>query len=147
MKKNYVDKQFFFKVNQLSSKTLIENKKSKLSRGTIKNISSISKFNENNKKFNLFFKNDFDFSSPIISNFKISDNILDLWVRTNSYFILCKRNLIPIQIKNLVLTFKNGASITDQTGGQIALHLEGKECKNLKNKQYFVLFHIMKQSN
>ena len=112
---------------RLNQESVFISEKLQFSIESIKSIFSINQFDGKDKIFNILFRNVFGFDPPSISTFNIKHNDLALWVRSNSYFIITDK----IKFKDLILSFENNASITDQTGGWIIFNIEGEACRSL----------------
>ena len=115
---------------RLSQESVFTSEKLQFSIESIKSIFSINQFDGKDKIFNILFRNVSGFAPPSISTFNIKDKNLALWVRSNSYFIISDK----IKFKDLILSFENNASITDQTGGWIIFNIEGEACRSLLEK-------------
>ena len=94
-----------------------------------KNIVSLYQNRKEPKKFKTLFKNYFLFEPPKISESHFNNKYISFWVRTNSFFIIGNVNS-----KDLNSAFSSTASITDQTGGWMSIHIEGKTSKSIFEK-------------
>jgi len=94
-----------------------------------KNIFSLNQNRKESKKFKTLFKNYFLFEPPKISESHFNNKYISFWVRTNSFFIIGNVNS-----KDLNSAFSSTASITDQTGGWMSIHIEGKTSKSIFEK-------------
>ena len=124
-----MNKHSLLKPNIYRSEVLIVNDKLKLTLDNSRNIFSLNKNNDEYNKFNSVFKNFFSFLVPDVSKFNLNDNSIVLWSRTKSYIAITNFNL-----KELTSSFKNLASITDQTGGWLLFKLSGKGSLSLFEK-------------
>ena len=124
-----MNKNSLLKPNIYRSEVLIVNDKLKLTLDNSRNIFSLNKNNDEYNKFNSVFKNFFSFLVPDVSKFNLNDNSIVLWSRTQSFFAITNFNL-----KELTSSFKNLASITDQTGGWLLFKLSGKGSLSLFEK-------------
>ena len=124
-----MNKHSLLKLNIYRSEVLIVNDKLKLTLDNSRNIFSLNTNNVDYKKFNSVFKNFFSFPVPDVSKFNLNDNSIVLWSRTKSYIAITNFNL-----KELTSSFKNLASITDQTGGWLLFKLSGKGSLSLFEK-------------
>ena len=130
MEISYVGKFPILTSERLSQESVFTSEKLQFSIESIKSIFSINQFDGKDKIFNILFRNVSGFAPPSISTFNIKDKNLALWVRSNSYFIISDK----IKFKDLILSFENNASITDQTGGWIIFNIEGEACRSLLEK-------------
>ena len=121
MEIGYVLKQKKLLPNIISSEILIEKQNLRLRKSQTDNIFSITEYENKREQFNQNFKNIFALDLPEVGTFTLNKNSKAIWLRVNSYFVFTKKSY-----NDVINTFHDVASVTDQTGGWSALNLEGK---------------------
>ena len=129
MEIDYVLKQKILLPNIIASEILIEKQDIRLTQSQTDNIFSITEYGNKRERFNQNFKKTFSLDIPEVGKFTWNKNSKVIWLRVNAYFVITKESYHDVMNK-----FHEVASVTDQTGGWVALNLEGKFTKSVLEK-------------
>ena len=129
MEIDYVNNKQLLEPINFKSENIFFNNDLQITLDNSKNIVSLYQNRDEPKQFKTLFKNYFLFEPPKISESHFNNKYVSFWVRTNCFFIIG-----DVNSKDLYSVFSSTASITDQTGGWISIHIKGKTSKSIFEK-------------